>query len=229
MEDSTTEPAPRRRPRLTWRRWLPRAVFEAMLIVLSLLLALWLSEWQEDRRTAERVAEARRHVIAEIRRNRAIVASDAFLPHHERLRRELDQALLTPGGDPERAFRALFASGVHFAPFRDAVWRSISASDLLQELPPAEMFAIAEVYGAQEDLTLANRAYYPVLSQMPTDGDDSARLREALAGVRLYLGDVVAAESEIIAIQDEALRRLGAAPTPPPAPSAPADRRPPGS
>ncbi len=63
------EAAPPARPSALrrWRRWAPRAVFESLLIVFSVILALGLTNWAEDRRTEHRVAEMRQFLIAEPR------------------------------------------------------------------------------------------------------------------------------------------------------------------
>jgi Tfp pilus assembly protein PilE len=62
-----TEPAPLSAPR--WHAWLPKALFEAALIVLSVLLALAVDEWREDRQRAERAEVALRSIRAELQEN----------------------------------------------------------------------------------------------------------------------------------------------------------------
>ena len=111
-----------------WRRWLPRAVFESVLIVFSVFLAMALSQWAEDRRTARRVDEARRFFAEEIALNCDRLTSLGLLPFHLKLSGEVQAALAAD--TPERAVDAAFRRGVRPMIFRDAVWRSLSAGEL---------------------------------------------------------------------------------------------------
>lgn len=136
MDDAPASPPPSTRRRI-WPSWAPRAVFECVLIVFSVVLALMLADWAENRKTAERVQEARVWLVAEIAANRAVLVHDQYLPHHRRLSAAFSG--VAPG-DPTReqampAFEALFDTGIHVAPLRDAVWRSVSTSDLAAEIP----------------------------------------------------------------------------------------------
>ena len=194
-----------------WRRWMPRAVFESVLIVFSVFLALALSQWAEDRRTAERVEAARGFFAEEIRGNRDRVRSDFHLPHHERLRARLAQV---PGEGPLDAAalanaRSPLQTGMHPVRFRDAVWRSVSQSDLLEEMDPREVFMLADIYGQQEDLTVHTRAMLASGASSDLLSADPERVRQAAQQRRLGLGDVVAAEHRLLKLYDEALPRLG--------------------
>src|SRR5262249_35976830 len=79
-----------------WRglaaNWGPPAAFQSVAIVFSILLALALNGWMENARTATRVAEARAAFVAEVRANRALLLSDAFMPHHRRMLEALSHA-----------------------------------------------------------------------------------------------------------------------------------------
>ena len=52
-----------------WRAWLPKALFEAALIVLSVLLALVVNEWRERRQQAKRAEIALQSIQSELREN----------------------------------------------------------------------------------------------------------------------------------------------------------------
>lgn len=228
MTEPATEAPIRRHPFARWRRWLPRAVFESVLIVFSVILALALTNWAEERRTAHRVAEMRAFLIQEITANRAELGSDYYIPHHRQLKRAFAQA----GGMPdatevtrktaEPAIQALFGgSGLHLAAPRDAVWTSVSANDLFEHMDAEEVFILAQVYRAQESLESINRAGYDNavgLLDILTDEGDAHR---QMLRMTLYLEDLIQQETNLVRLYDQALVRLGA-----PIPVSPPARRP---
>ena len=214
MSDAEPSAPPRRNPFARWRRWLPRAVFESVLIVFSVILALGLTNWAEDRRTAHRVAEMRGFLIQEIRANRADLATDDYVPHHRRLKQGFAQA----GGMPnmtvtrqsaEPAITALFAGGgLRLAAPNDAVWTSVSASDLFEHLEPEEVFMLAQVYRAQESLESTNRAGYEnaigLLDILSDEGDAHRQMMR----MTLYLEDLIQQETNLLRLYDRALARM---------------------
>ena len=202
-----------------WRRtfvreWLPRAALESFLIVVSLLGALWLNQWNETRQRDERVAEARTFIIEELRANHAHLVSETIYPHHRALRRQFEDPPASP--DPVEADRgrvgAVFATGVHPASFRDAVWRSVAMSDLLPYMKPREVFALADVYRRQEALSQMNSTAYSTLIAAAPDSTDAREVRRLAQVLRLYISDVVRSEAELIERQEYALRLMGAEP-----------------
>ena len=188
-----------------WRRWLPRAVFESVLIVFSVFLALALSQWADDRRTARRVDEARRFFADEIALNCNRLASPDLLPHHLRLRDEVQAAL--DAGRPEQAVEAAFRTGVRPMIFRDAVWRSLSAGELLESMEPREVFALASLYKLQEQLADVNSAMQVAAMQATAQADGGSGLGRSL---RLYFGDVEALERELMGMYPQVLTVLDA-------------------
>ena len=141
------EPSPVRRVAIRWRRWLPRAAFESVLIIFSVVLALMLADWADRRRTAHEVAQVRGFFIEEIRANRAILVSAPILPHHRRLREIFSNV---SEGDVTQAqamaaYGQVFQTGIHVAPLRDAVWRSAETGDLLGEMPIEDLFLLADI------------------------------------------------------------------------------------
>ncbi len=199
--------------RLGFSRWGPRAVFESMLIVLSVLLALWVNQWVEDRKTAERVAEARSFFHEELKANRAVVASERILAHHLALRKGLSEALAQEPASDEAVYEAIgrvFAGGIHPAGLRDAVWRSVSAGELMHAMEPREVFMLADIYRLQANLDEINRSSYA--SFMNADTDTPAARRKFARALALHLGDVVTTEQMLIGLYDDALVRLDSEP-----------------
>jgi hypothetical protein len=192
------------------RDWGPRALFECVLIVFSIMLALGLSAWWQDLERKERVREAREYFIQEIEANRAVLQSDEYLPHHLRLAESLtgrwDAPMTVEQAQPHLA---AFETGVHLTPFRDAVWRSFSTSGLMAYMPPEDVFALNDVYQAQDRLNLIHQGFYPVLSEMPGKlFIGSGDVRPSLISLQLYMNDVVGGEQMILQRYDAALEEL---------------------
>lgn len=213
MTEPATQAPIRRHPFARWRRWLPRAVFESLLIVFSVVLAMALTNWAEERRTAHRVAEMRGFLIQEIRTNRAELGSDYYIPHHQRLKNAFGQA----GGRPdatvtrrgaEPAITALFSGGVHMMIPGDAVWSSISAGDLFEHMDPQELFLLARVYRAQETLQNTNKAGYENavgLLDILTDERDAHR---QMMRMTIFLEDLIQQETNLLQLYDQALAEM---------------------
>ncbi len=206
-------PAPAPRHRLRWRRWVPRALFEGGLIVLSILLALAASQWVGAMKDARRVAEMRQFLIAEIRANREDLGSDRYIPRHETLK----HAFARVGGSPdarvtretaEPAIGLLFRGGLSLPSVRDAVWTSVSSSDVFEMMPPEEVFLLARVYKAQEGLEGVKRAGYDIaLGQLDVLADEGSAHREVMR-MTLYMEDLIHQEKALLALYDSALETL---------------------
>lgn len=196
-----------------WPAWAPRALAESLLIVFSVVLALAVSEWAQARRTAARVAEMRGYLIAEIRSNRALLARDAYLPHHARLKQMFGRATGRPGTPVSRAraepaLRALFKTGLHQSSLQDAVWTSISSGDLLEQLKPREMFALAGLYRMQANMATLNLGGYEnALGLIDVLGSDGSAARPMMR-MTLFLEDLVAFEGALIRRYDQTLAVL---------------------
>jgi hypothetical protein len=188
-----------------WRSWLGRAVFEAVLIVFSVLLALWVDSWRENRARLEKLAEARAALIGEVRFNRELLASNDFLPHHIRLH-EVYQGMESSG----RIDRvdALFETGVHAPPLRDASWRSFSASEIASDLPFSQRAALAGAYVEQANIDNLFRMLLSNLGQPTSERGNPAFMRDLIRSIDLTLTDVVYAEQRLIKSYDEALKQL---------------------
>lgn len=195
-----------------WRSWMPKAVFEAGLIVFGLLLTLAITSWQDERRLESDVAKTRAALIAELQTNRDMLRSDGILPHHARLQAAMREAVTTATTTQElqEASNALFRDGIHFPQFRDAAWRTASASGILQHMERDAVFALTDAYGAQDRLNTMVMAYYPSALALPTTPPDAEATRGALMSVGLFLGDLYGGEQMTVRLQTEALVAMGA-------------------
>ncbi|MES1198754.1 MAG: hypothetical protein ABUS48_02095 [Pseudomonadota bacterium] len=192
------------------REWGPRALFESCLIVFSIVLALAINNYVADLQTQARVKEARAFFIREIQANRAAILSDAYLPYHQRLLGTISAIDVSRPLSAAESTSALsiFHTGLHFAPLRDVVWRSFSSSDVFAHMPPRLVFALNDAYQAQEQLQTMTISYYPQLSQIPGELGRGADPRVPISSLDVFMGDVVATESNLPARYDRALAEL---------------------
>ena len=200
--------------RQAWRSWMPRAIFEAGLIVFSLLLALGISSWQDQRRIDRNIAETRTALIAELQANREMLLAEGMIPHHARLQGAMRDAVSTAEtvADLRQAGYTLFQDGIHFPQFRDAAWRTAAASGTLQHMDRQEVFALTDAYGAQDRLTQMVMTFYPTAISLPTTPQEADAMRGALMSVGLFLGDLHGGEQTIVRLQTEALAAMEAEP-----------------
>lgn len=206
-------PPPSRRVR--WRPWLVKGVFESLLIVFSVVLALSLSGWVDDRRTARRVQEMRGYLIAEMQANSRLLADPFYFEHHQSLKRAFaaaggraDMAVTRQSADP--AISQLFAGGLHQAQLQRSVWTSVSSSDLIEHMKPAEVFALSRIYRAQEDLEFLNReGYANAMGLLELLSDDSGAHRHMMR-MTIYLEDLTTLERSLIDDYAKTLWLMGA-------------------
>ncbi|HEX8570902.1 MAG TPA: hypothetical protein VF699_13415 [Caulobacteraceae bacterium] len=214
MTDPQAPPAPRKRRRRL--RWLPQAIFESLLIVFSLVLAMALGEWHEDRQRDERVQQARAHFIREICTNRARLTSSDYLPYHKRALdawTELVELENPTKADRLRAERVVW-TGFHLITFRDAVWRSVSGSTLVEYMEPEETFALADVYRQQEMIDTLNNSMMQAWRISSADAEHPVYVRESIQTTKYWLSDVYSAEIILQELYDDALKRLSPGRTP---------------
>lgn len=121
--------------------------------------------------------------------------------------------------DAMRAYGAMFETGLHLPPLRDAVWRSVQSGELLGEMELEEVFLLSDVYSAQARVLGTHDRFVASLPPVLGEIERGESLRSGIIAGQLSLGDVVAGEEGLIRLYDEALARLdpkGAAATPRP-------------
>jgi hypothetical protein len=208
--ESTPAPAPH-----GWRSWLPRVLAESVLIVFSVLLALAVDEWREKRELAREVREAREAFANEMRGNRDLLTSDRYHTHHKNM--WAHYRALADAADAQDAARlaeldritlAEFSNGVWPTPLRDAVWRSLSQSEILRHMRSAEVFLLADAYQEQERLERWHNRYFDAATIPTADGNNPEIKRSKMHITRSYLADVVAAEQRLLKRYAEVLAQL---------------------
>ena len=147
----------------------------------------------------------------EIKANReTLLAEKSGLPNHKRLleryrvvsaKAALTEADLQPVYDE-------FPQGINMLRLRDAVWRSLSGSDVLRRLEQRDLFLLAEIYRQQEEIDDYNRAMYVAWRQINSDADSPGYIKDSLRSTRAYLADVIGAEERLRTLYDQAAGRL---------------------
>lgn len=197
-----------------WKPWIVRGLFESALIVFSVLLALALSQWLNERELERRVQDTRRFFAEEVAANQKLLADPYYLPHHKALGRGLVEAAQagpeSPGFDA-KAY-ALFESGAHPTPFREAVWSSISGSEIMARMPPEEVFQLSDIYRLQKDLAATHSGMYATLVGMDPEDRSPKAARGNVRALQLYMGDVVGLESTLQKRYEKVLASLTAPP-----------------
>lgn len=213
-EPSTPDMAPsrpRRRSRL--RRWLPRAVFESVLIVFSVILALGLTQWAQDRRTDARVDDMRGFLAQEMRTNRTLLTSEGYLPHHEALKRDFYAAAGRQADPVDReatrsAMQNLLSTGLHPPQMNDAVWTSVSGGDLIEHMAPRDVFILAETYKAQAQLEAWSVQGSDTALALLDVLQEPSTAKNRLTRMVIYLEDLTSQERRLIALYDRAVAQM---------------------
>ena len=198
-----------------WRSWLPRVLAESVLIVFSVLLALAVDQWRDDRELAREVREARAAFANEMRGNRDLLTSERYHQHHKdmwdhyrALAAAADAQNTTRLAELDAITLAKFSNGVWPTPLRDAVWRSLSQSEILRHMRSAEVFALADAYQEQEQLNRWHNRFFDASSRPTAETNNPEYKRSKIHTTRSYLADVVAAEQRLLKRCEEALAEL---------------------
>ena len=186
------------------RTWLPQLLIQPPMIILSILAALAVNQWQESRARVQRVAEARRAFTDEIRRNHEMLRSEAYLPHHTRLKVEYDKAVKGEAADTN----SFFETGVHPTPLSDSAWRSLSGSAILMDLPSSTVLMVSDIYGAQNSIEKRNDGFLNAIGAPRSDRETPAYARDVTRSISLYLNGLVPAEEKLLLSYEYALKRL---------------------
>lgn len=198
-----------------WASWAPRLIAESFVVIFSVLLALAVDEWRSNRSLQRQVAQARSAFAEEMAGNQKMLLGDFGKPYHDRMWQTYknlyagyyanDQEKVAAAN---REISTHFNTGVHPPPLRDAVWRSLSQSDLIRHMKPDELFLLADVYREQEQLDRAFRRMLDVWLEPSPFKKDPAYLEDDADVTRLFLSDVVSAEDRLLKRYEEGLALL---------------------
>lgn len=180
--------------------WLPRVVFESLLIVVSILLALALDEWTEDLEIEELVTRSVASFERELQQNKARI-EDA-IPYHAGILgvlRRLDES----GEDKTLAQYREVISALQPTRLLRSAWDTAVATGALSRMDYEMVAALSQTYDAQarfnELYALLGMSYLPGAAH-PGETLDLSIYR----AVRL-MTELTAAEAELQAMYEVGL------------------------
>lgn len=184
------------------RQTIRAALFEAIFVVLGVVLALAANEWRQavaDRRQAESALES---IVEEIESNRVAVAGS--LEYHEERLELLRQ--VREGGEPLHAGR--FPRGfVMAAPTYQTAWASAAETGALRHMPYEAVLRVSRVYARQARYEEQTRRTGEILYEELYRGGQQAVLQNP-AGLATLIGTFVFRERELLERYDEILATL---------------------
>lgn len=136
-----------------WRRWLPRALFEAGLIVLSVLLAFAVDEWRQTRARRERASHALAAIRAELDSNRVLVQRARV--HHRAVADTVARYVAAGAPVPQRVY---FGGMFNPAYVLGVAWQSARDGGTLGELPYPLVLRLSRVYERQAQYRVLTEA-----------------------------------------------------------------------
>ena len=176
------EPPPENRPPLSVRMGWGSAIFQALLVVLGVVLGFAVTEWQANAREQDEAQHALTGIIEEIGANRTAVV-EARTYHQEKLA-ELIEAQKTNTRLDIRMFQRGFVAPAQVS---NAAWTSASEVGALAHLPFDEVLSLSTVYAQQsaylqQQVTVGSVIYTEIFAR-GTEGmlDHAAGLRSILS------------------------------------------------
>ncbi len=174
------------------RDWLPRALVESLLIVVSIMLALALDEWQEDQEIQELIDRSLVNFSNELTRNKARIEDVG--PYHQGVYQILERRNSTPGTTSVIEFRQIMDS-MQPVVLTSSAWQTAVATGALGRMDFALVQALSLTYN----------------TQLRFDENYNSRLRDLLAPNNLqkqnleitiynasrFVSDVTTSESEL--------------------------------
>ncbi len=133
---------------------LVRYAIEALLIVLSVLLALFLDQRFEDRREARMAGELVGHIQIEMQRNLEII--DKWMPYHQDSAAKIDQYLNSPElqqtllTDNGIAYLELMEDGILQELYSTSSWELAQQSEVTSTLDFELTHAMSKAYLSQD-------------------------------------------------------------------------------
>ena len=180
--------------------WLPRVVFESLLIVVSILLALALDQWQEDLEIEELVDRSVQSFEQEVRRNKMRVEDVA--PYHIGLQEILTRLDEGEGVKSLMGYRNIM-EGFQATLLLRTAWDTSVATGALSRMDYELVAALSQTYDAQNRF---NELYSIGSNAILT----SARLNVENLDLSIYnairfMSEVTAAEAHLEAVYEVTL------------------------
>jgi hypothetical protein len=183
----------------TTSEWLPRVLFESLLIVMSILVALGLDEWRDDRQDAENIEHALANFVSEIQQNRARVEDAA--PFNLGLRHVLNRRQEVRAIESVATFVNIFES-YNPVVLQSTAWETAIATGALAKMDYNLVSALSLTYSLQNRYQQVSRNG---MAQMTSPQNLSEeKLDLAVHNAIRYLDTVTGMETELGVVYAEA-------------------------
>ncbi len=179
--------------------WLPKVLFESMLIVASILVALYLDEWRDDRQDAENIEHALANFVVEIQQNRARVEDAA--PFNRGLRHVLNRRQEVRAIESVATFINIIES---YSPvvLQSTAWETAIATGALAKMDYNLVSALSLTYSLQNRYQQISRTGMTQLTSPQNLSEEKLDL--AVFNAIRYLDGVTGMETELGVVYSEA-------------------------
>lgn len=126
--------------------WLPRVLFESLLIVVSIMVALGLDEWRDNRQNAENIEKALSNFLGEIQQNKAGI--DDVAPFNQGLQHVLSRRQEVSAIDSVTQFVNMIES-YNPVVLRSTAWETALATGSLGKMDYNLVSALSLTYSLQ--------------------------------------------------------------------------------
>lgn len=179
--------------------WLPRVMFESMLIVVSILFALYLDEWRDDRQDAENIEDALAYFVSEIQLNRARVEDAA--PFNQGLRHVLSRRQEVHAIESVATFVNIFES-YNPVVLQSTAWETAIATGALAKMDYKLVSALSLTYSLQNRYQQVSQNGMAEMTSPQNLSEEKLHL--AVYNAIRYLDTVTGMETELGAVYAEA-------------------------
>ncbi len=179
--------------------WLPRVLFESMLIVVSILVALYLDEWRDDRQDAENIEHALANFVSEIQQNRSRVEDAA--PFNLGLRHVLSRRQEVRAIESVETFVNIIES-YNPVVLQSTAWETAIATGALAKMDYNLVSALSLTYSLQNRYQQVSRTGKAEMTSPQNLSQDKLDL--AVYNAIRYLDDVTSMEMELGVVYSEA-------------------------
>ena len=189
--------------------WLPRALVESVLIVVSILLALALDEWREDQEIQELIDRSIINFVNEVTQNRSRIVD--VRAYHEGVQQILKQRS-ADGGLESMEFRNIMEA-LQPIVLTSSAWQTAVATGALGRMDFELVSALTLTYNTQLRFDDNYRSVTRTL--LTPNSLQEQNLELTTYNASRFIADVTAAESELSVYYQETLNILQQhAPTP---------------
>jgi len=183
--------------------WLPRVLFESMLIILSILVALGLDEWREDRQDAENIEHALSNFLSEVQQNKSRVEDAA--PFNQGLRHVLGRRQEVKAIESVATYVNIVES-YNPVVLQSTAWETAIATGALAKLDYNLVSNLSLTYSLQNRYQQLSRDGMIELTN--PQNLSAEKLDLAVYNSVRFLDDITSMESELGVIYSEAARVL---------------------